>query len=123
MRKAVTVLALVLAWAASAHAQMPRQFPPEAKLAEMVGQKQPYPLLELDDKVLRLAPGGRVMDENNRVILHSYLPKQAHVLYVTDMNGDVSRVFILRPEELKEAQLREPKPDPKPEPRPAPKKR
>ena len=122
MRRGATVLALALAFAASAHAQLPRQFPPEAKLAEMVGQKQPYPLLELDDKVLRLAPGGRVMDENNRVILHSYLPRQAHVLYVLDMNGDVSRVFILRPDELQQAQLREPKPDPKPEPKRNPKR-
>ena len=113
MRKGAMVLTLAAAFATSVHAQFPRQFPPEAKLAELVGQKQPYPLLELDDKVLRLAPGGRVMDEHNRVVLHSYLPKHAHVLYVLDMNGDVSRVYILRPDELKAQQLREPKPDPK----------
>jgi hypothetical protein len=122
MLRGAAVLALALALAASAHAQLARQFPPAAKLAEMVGQKQPYPLLELDDKVYRLAPGGRVIDEHNRIILHSYLPKQAHVLYTLDANGEVSRVFILRPEELKEAQQREPKPDPKPEP-PVAKKR
>ena len=119
---AVLALALALALAASAHAQLTRQFPPAAKLAEMVAQKQPYPLLELDDKVYRLAPGGRVIDEHNRVILHSYLPKQAHVLYTLDANGVVSRVFILRPAELKEAQQREPKPDPQPQPKPVTKK-
>jgi len=116
------VLALALAFATSVHAQIPRQFPPEAKLAELVGQKQPFPLLELDEKVLRLAPGGRVIDEHNRVILHSYLPKHAHVLYVLDMNGHVSRVYILRPDELKEIQQREPKPDPTPEPKRDPKR-
>jgi hypothetical protein len=109
-------------FATSVHAQIPRLFPPEAKLAEMVGQKQPYPLLELDEKVLRMAPGGRVMDEHNRVVLHSYLPKHAHVLYVLDASGQVSRVFILRPDELKEAQLREPKPESKPDPKPGPKR-
>ena len=122
MLRGAAVLALALAIAASAHAQLPRQFPPGAKLAEMVGQKQPFPLLELDDKVYRLAPGGRVVDENNRIILHSYLPKQAHVLYTLDANGEVSRVFILRPDELKEAQQREPKPDPQPQPKPVTKK-
>ena len=122
MLRGAAVLALALAFAASAHAQLPRQFPPGAKLAEMVGQKQPFPLLELDDKVYRLAPGGRVIDENNRVILHSYLPKQANVLYVLDANGDVSRAYILRPDELKEAQQREPKPDPQPAPKPPAKK-
>jgi hypothetical protein len=116
------VVALALALATSVHAQIPRQFPPDAKLAELIGQKQPYPLLELDEKVLRLAPGGRVFDEHNRVILHSYLPKHAHVLYVLDMNGDVSRVYMLRPDELKEAQLREPKPESKPAPKPDPKR-
>ena len=119
MFRGAAVLALVLAFAASAHAQLQRPFPPGAKLAEMVGQKQPFPLLELDDKVYRLAPGGRIIDEHNRIILHSYLPGQAHVLYTLDANGEVSRVFILRPDELKEAQQREPKPDPKPDPRPA----
>ena len=109
MRKGAIVLALALAFATSVHAQLPRQFPPEAKLAELVGQTQPYPLLALDDKVLRLAPGGRVFDEHNRVVLHSYLPKHAHVLYVLDMNGQVSRVYILRPDELKEIQQRDPK--------------
>ena len=107
MRKGAWVVALALAFATAGHAQMPRQFPAEAKLAEMVGQKQPYPLLELDDKVLRLAPGGRVIDEHNRFIVHSYLPQHAHVLYVLDANGEVSRVFILRPDELKQVQQRQ----------------
>jgi hypothetical protein len=31
------------------------------------------------------------------------------VLYVLDMNGQVSRVYILRPDELKEIQQRDPK--------------
>ena len=104
MRRGAWVLALALAFATSVHAQLARQFPPEGRLAELIGQKQPYPLLELDDKVLRLAPGGRVFDEHNRVILHSYLPKHAYVLYVLDANGDVSRVYILRPDELKQVQ-------------------
>ena len=114
MLRGAAVLALALAFAAPAHTQLARQFPPGAKLAEMVGQNQPFPLLELDDKVYRLAPGSRIIDEHNRVIVHSSLPKQAHVLYVLDANGDVSRVVILRPDELKEAQQREPKPAPKP---------
>jgi hypothetical protein len=30
------------------------------------------------------------------------------------MNGDVSRVYILRPDEVKQMQQREPKPEPEP---------
>jgi hypothetical protein len=104
MRKGAWVLALALAFAANAHAQLPRQFPAGAKLGELTGQQQPFPLLQIGDKVLRLAPGGRIIDENNRIILHVYLPKQAHVLYLEDASGEVSRVFILRPDELEQVQ-------------------
>ena len=117
MRRGAAVLALALAFVAFAHAQLVRQFPPGAKLAEMVGQKQPFPLLELDDKVLRLAPGGRIFDEHNRIILHSYLPREAHVLYTVDANGDVARVYILRPDELKQAQQRQPQREPERDPK------
>jgi len=103
MRRGAWILALMAAFTAASHAQLPRQFPANAKLGEMVGQQQLFPLIEIDKKVMRLAPGGRVIDENNRVILHAYLPQQAHVLYVVDMNGDLSRVFILRPDELEQA--------------------
>ena len=97
-------MALAFALAATGYAQLQRQFPANGKLGELTGQQQPFPLLQIGDKVLRLAPGGRIIDENNRTILHVYLPKQAHVLYVEDMNGDVSRVYLLRPDELEQLQ-------------------
>jgi hypothetical protein len=104
MRSGVWVLALALALAASAHAQMPRKFPAGGKLGELTGQVQPYPMVQIGDKVLRLAPGGRVIDEHNRVILHSYLPRQANVLYVEDASGQISHIYILRPDELEQLQ-------------------
>lgn len=102
MRRWAWVVAVALAFAATAHAQMARQFPPGARLGELAGQSQPYPMLQIGDKVLRLSPGGRIIDENNRIIMHVYLPTHAHVLYLEDMNGEVSRVFILRPDELEQ---------------------
>ena len=102
MRRWAWILALTTAFAATSHAQLPRQFPANGKLGEMVGQQHLFPLIQINDKVLRLAPGGRVIDENNRTLLHSYLPKQAYVLFVEDMNGDLSRVYILRPDELEQ---------------------
>jgi len=50
-------------------------------------------------QVLRLAPGGRITDENNRSIVHAHLPAQATVLYTLDNQGDISRIIILTPEE------------------------
>lgn len=104
MRRWAWILALVAAFAATSHAQLARQFPANAKLGEMIGQQHLFPLIQINDKVLRLAPGGRIIDEHNRTLLHAYLPKHAHVLFVEDVNGDISRVYILRPDELEQIQ-------------------
>jgi len=100
MRRWIWTLALAAAWIAASHAQLPRTLPANGKLGELVGQQQPFPLLQINDKIVRLAPGGRIHDQNNRTILHTFLPERATVLFVEDMNGDVSLVYILRPEEL-----------------------
>ena len=104
MRRWAWTLALAVAFAAPSHAQMPRQLPANGKLGELVGQNQPFPLLQINDKVVRLAPGGRIYDQNNRTILHTFLPERAPVLFVEDMNGDVSRLYVLRPDELEQIQ-------------------
>ena len=104
MRRWIWTLALAAAWVATAHAQLSRQLPAEGKLGELVNQQQPFPLLQINNQVVRLAPGGRIYDEHNRTILHTLLPERATVLFVQDMNGDISRVYILRPEELAKLQ-------------------
>ena len=77
---------------------------PTGKLGELVDQQQPFPLLQINNQVVRLAPGGRIYDQHNRTILHTLLPERATVLFVQDMNGDISHVYILRPEELEQLQ-------------------
>jgi hypothetical protein len=99
MRRWIGAVALAAACAATSHAQFNRLLPADGKLGELVGQKYPLPLVEIDQKVVRLAPGARVYDEHNRMILHTFLPQQAPVLFVLDSNGDVARAYILRTEE------------------------
>ena len=103
MRNGVWIVALAVAFAATSHAQLPRQLPANGKLGELIGP-QLYPLVQINNKVLRLAPGGRIINEENRTIMHSYLPQQAYVFYVEDINGDVSRLYLLRPDELESLQ-------------------
>jgi hypothetical protein len=103
MRKWMGMLALA-AVITAAHAQIFRQLPANGQLAELAGQ-QPYPLLKLNDKTVRLAPGGRIYDENNRTLVHGALPATATVLFLQDLNGNVSRIYILRADEL--AQIRQ----------------
>jgi hypothetical protein len=104
MRRWAWTLALAIAFAAPAHAQVSRQLPANGKLGELVGQNQPFPLVQINKKVARLAPGGRIYDQDNRTIVHASLPERAYVLFVEDMNGDVSRIYILRPDELEQIQ-------------------
>jgi hypothetical protein len=85
--------------AAPAAAQLQRLLPANGKLGELAGQQQ-FPLVQIDRKLLRLAPGGVIVDQNNRFILHNHLPDQAYVLYVLDNRGDLTRIVLLRPDEL-----------------------
>lgn len=99
MRILIAAVVLAFALVFRAEAQVPRLLPGNGKLGH-VGQPQQFPLVEIDRKVLRLAPGGVVVDQNNRYIVHSALPSNAEVLYVLDGRGDVSRIILLRANEL-----------------------
>ena len=126
MRRA-WVLAAALAFAAASQAQLQRFLPTDGHYGELNGQQQqPLPLVQIDKKVLRLAPGGRIVDQQNRMIVHGSLPDAAPVLYVLDMNGDIGRLYLLLPAEVERVKpvaepAPKPKPKPKPEPKPAPK--
>ena len=102
MRRWIWTLALTMAWVATGHAQFSRELPANGKLGELVGQQRPFPLLQINNQIVRLAPGGLIYDQHNRTILHTFLPERATVLFVQDMNGDISRVYILRPAELEQ---------------------
>lgn len=103
-------VALVLAFAAAGHAQLQRFLPTDGQLGELSGQQaQAFPLVQINKKALRLAPGGRIYDQQNRMIVHGSLPDAAFVLFVADMNGDVAQMYLLLPAELERL-----KPAPKP---------
>ena len=99
MRILLALLAFVLALATPAIAQVPRPLPANGKVGH-IGQQQQFPLVEIDRKVLRLAPGGVIVDQNNRFIVHSALPADSEALYVLDGRGDVSRIILLTANEI-----------------------
>ena len=97
MRKLLPALLMVASFciAQTSYAQL-RTLPANAKRAT-VGQPQALPNVELDGKILRLAPGGVIYDQNNRSIVHGALPPGADVAFTIDTNGDVARIYILTP--------------------------
>ena len=109
MRSGAWVLAAALAFAQASPAQLQRFLPGEGRLGELSGQQQqPYPLLQIDKKLVRLAPGGRIYDQHNRIIVHGALPDTASVLFIPDMHGDIARLFILLPAEVERVKLNPP---------------
>ena len=88
--------------AGTGYAQV-RTLPANAKRATLGTQDYVLPHVELNGKVVRLAPGGVIYDQHNRTIVHGALPRGASVAFTTDMHGDIARIYILTPQE--QAQL------------------
>ena len=103
MRRWAWIGVLLATLAGTSHAQLQRLLPANGKLGELVGS-QPFPLVQINKKIVRLAPGGRIIDEHNRSIVHGSLPQQAVVLYVEGTNGEITSIYLLRPDELQRLQ-------------------
>jgi hypothetical protein len=59
-----------------------------------------YPAMKIGDNIYRLAPGSRIFNHQNLIIMPASLQIQtAPVMYTLDMSGDLSRVWLLTDEE------------------------
>ena len=95
MRKLMLLLAF-LVFVAPVWAQ--RALPAEAKRGT-TGERQMFPTVQIGTEVLRLAPGGIIVNSNNLTITQGQLLPGSEVLYQLDRNGEVLRIVILTPEE------------------------
>ena len=87
---------VILAGATQAFAE--RTFPLQAKRSDL--QAYQYPSLKIGDKVYKLSPGSRIFNQRNLIIMLASLQvKTAPVMYILDINGQVSRVWLLTGEE------------------------
>ena len=100
MHKAYVLVCAALLSAGSASAQfISQRFLPEKGERGRVGEPQPLPMMKIGDRVLRLAPGAVIYDQQNRSILHAHLPQGADVYFTKDLTGSVLRVYILTDQE------------------------
>jgi hypothetical protein len=94
------VLALGVALSVGAAlAAAARSLPGDAKFAE--DAEFSYPYVKAGKQTLHLAAGARIYNERNLIIMPAAVPAKANVLFKTDINGDISRVWILTDEETK----------------------
>ena len=92
--RAIALIALFLA--ASAFAQL-RTIPQDAKRAKRSPVQER--VVEINGKREMLAPGVRIRDAQNRIIVPNALPANSLVKYRRDPNGAVHEVWILTPQE------------------------
>lgn len=95
MRKLMLLLAF-LVFVAPVWAQ--RALPADAKRGT-TGERQMFPMVQIGNETLRLAPGGVIINSNNLTITQGQLPPGSEVLYQLGRNGEVLRIVILTPEE------------------------
>ncbi len=88
-----SIAAACLLHAVDAQAQF-RTLPADAKRAT-TGEPIAMPYVKLAGKTMKLAPGAVIYDQNNRSLIQGALPPGAAVLYTTDLQGDVGRIYIL----------------------------
>ena len=91
-------LVFLLSWfvAGSAAAQV-RQIPADARRAEVRHVQDMQ--VEVDGKPMKLSPGAQIRNPSNLIILPVALPAGSKVKYKLDAAGEISRIWILSPEE------------------------
>jgi hypothetical protein len=96
VRLACFAAIVVLAGATQAFAE--RTFPVQAKRGDL--QAYQYPSMKIGNKVYKLSPGSRIFNQQNLIITPASLQLQrAPVMYLLDMSGDISRIWLLTGEE------------------------
>ena len=98
MLRLATALTVVACLVAPAAAQVQRAFPQNALRGAIVIGVAPDILL--NDQRARLAPGARIRDQNNMMVVPGALTGGKYLVnYSIDTSGLVKEVWILRPEE------------------------
>jgi len=106
------VLSLAIAGTATfgvpdARAQFQRNLPANGAIGLLTGDPNlPLPMVRIDSRLFRMAPGGIIVDQNNRTLLHAQIPARAAAYVVFDRNGDILRMFLLTPDELQRLRAR-----------------
>jgi len=103
---ALCATAVLLAGTAPAHSQQQRpvQLPPDARYGEL--KAFAYPRAQIGKETLHLAPGAKIFNTQNLIIMPAAMPAAAPVLYKLDMQGQLAQMWLLTPQEAADAKKR-----------------
>jgi hypothetical protein len=74
-----------------------RQLPADAAFGEMT--RFAYPLVTIGKRTFRMAPGGKIYNQQNLIIMPAAAPARASVLFKLDTAGELSGVWLLTAQE------------------------
>lgn len=74
-----------------------RFFPDAAKRGEWTSSQYPY--VTISGKRYQLAPGVKVYDKDNRIVLPTMYPTRASVAYQQDFGGTITKIWVLTTDE------------------------
>ena len=96
---AIATAALMIASAATAQVA-PRKIPADAQRGTYTAA--PLPGAYIDGKLMRLAPGARIVMPNSLVVTPNQVPADTPVRYQLDQQGQIRMVWVLGPEEARQ---------------------
>ena len=85
---------LLLCWSV---AEAARNFPQNAQRGTITEHQ--YPHYKIGYATYRIAAGGRIIDQHNRIIMPASFYGKAEVMYRLDSRGELSVIWLLTPEE------------------------
>jgi hypothetical protein len=98
-------------------AEAVRSFPPNAQRGELKAHQYPY--YTIGKRTYRMGAGGRIYNEQNLIAMPASVQRQTgHVMYATDIGGNLHRLWFLTAEEAARIELpKQPKSDDKDTPK------
>ena len=88
------LIALLFYWPA---AEAARNFPENARRGTITEHQ--YPIYKIDSEIYRIAAGGRILNQQNLIIMPASFHGPAEVMYRLDNRGELSVIWLLTREE------------------------
>ena len=94
----VAILAAALGLACATQALAQRNFPDSARRGNLTAYA--YPSMKIGEHTYHLAAGSRIVNQQNLIVMPASLQVQtAPVMYLLDISGDLSRIWLLTDDE------------------------
>lgn len=93
---------LLLSWPDFAFSQQTRKFPPNSQLGSLTAVA--FPHFTINGQQMTMGAGGQIRGIDNMIILPSTANYIGLIRFQLDTMGNLHRVWILTPDEVKEAE-------------------